>query len=144
MIKEKKKYSVIGGIGFTAKSWHEIPFENTVVFTEIEKALSEATPLSSYGSGLVEILFVFLCFPYASDLHKSHFRFYKKDKMLYIVKPLDYAAFRSGDVDNARKMQCALFLENIALLSQKKIPDFDASRFYQDVKLLFEVKNWVG
>jgi hypothetical protein len=143
MIKEKKKYNVVEGIGFTARAWHEIPFQNTVAFTEIAKALSEATPISAYGDGLVEILFVFLCFPYASDLHKSHFRIYKKDKMLYIVKPLDYVAFQSGDVENARKMQCALFLENIALLNKKKIPDFDAARFYQDVKRLFEEKNWV-
>jgi hypothetical protein len=144
MIKEKKKYSVIGGVNFTGKVWHEVPFANLMAFEEVRKLLNTNADLNHYGSGLAGINLVFLCFPYASDLHKSHFRFYKKDKMLYIVKHLDYAAFQSGDVDNARKMQCALFLENIAMLGKKKIPDFDASRFYQDVKRLFEEKNWVG
>lgn len=115
-------------------SWHEVA--DKIDDTIISQLLNDNIELTSYGSGLKNIYFKYICVQASNTNHKNEASFKNGD--LEIALQLSYTHVFENDNNTVTGMMIRLFLVSIDLYEKMEIPDFDVKRFRDDVQELFK------
>lgn len=125
-------------------TWHEI--SNKLEFDNINKledVLNAQLQLSKYGNGVSGLAFIYIAVQPSNTIHEEMIRYSRKKKEIYIQKKLPFDLVSEYDKAQVLQLMAATYLHTLDELKQKNIPDFDLSRFQQDVRQLFEAQGWL-
>lgn len=107
---------------------------------QVSNILKENIRLSNYGLGLKAIVFVPMGVKPNDDFHQEFIGYDSDENRFHIKKLLDYEALKTADVNQFLRMAATAFFEEI---DQIQLPDFDTTRFKQDVEALFLERGWL-
>ena len=110
----------------------------------LEDALNQHLSLSTYGSGLTGIAFIYIATPPLDEIHEECFTYSRKKKELFIQMRLPYDVVKQASVAETLHLMARSYIEIMhEKLPLKKVSDFDQTRFVQDVQRLFETQGWL-
>jgi len=122
--------------GFTGNIDESI-FNKVSRFTELEKMLNEKLIFTKYTKELQEIVFVYIALKSELIYKVEDFtKFRRKNKIVEIGINIEYSELLQTDEQQTLEILAETYLKGIEkyLIGRK---DFDGSKFYADVKLLF-------
>jgi hypothetical protein len=120
---------------------NKIAITNT---NRLANALNEHLVLSNYGTGVLGIAFIFIATAPEDEIHQECFSYSHKNKELFIQMRLSYEAVKNGSIPDSLQLMAASYLQIMQnKLPIKKIPNFDQTRFVEDVQRLFEAEGWL-
>ena len=128
---EKKNFNI------KSITWHEVT--DKIDELSISKVLNENIDLTSYGSGIKNIYFKYICVKPPNTLHVNQASF--KDGELNIQLNLSYPHVEENEKKKVMKMMTTLFVISIDLYPELGIPDFNIKRYKKDVERAFEMKE---
>jgi len=113
-------------------------FENKLVFnTDIRIPINKELTIEKYSNVVKEFCLIYMALPPGKAIQRADkLRFSRKYKMLDLFVNMDIARLEKATQQEALQMMCELYLESIEKYLTKR-KDFDAKRYYQDVKEVF-------
>ena len=136
MITKEKLEKIYQGIGFStliSEDYEKKVVDDVLIEVELNQSLS----LNNYTQDFSEVVFTYMAVnPQIGVERKDKIRYSRKEKALELFVNLDRERLEKATQQEALQMMCELYLESIEKYLTKR-KDFDAKRYYQDVKEVF-------
>lgn len=134
----------LGDFFFSSIAWHEIDGKiNDENLNLLRQTLNNNLKLSTYGTGVKGIGFIFVASLPHSNIHGETLRYYKADREAFIQKKLPYELVEAYNNEQVLSLMATTYLQSLEQLAKRKIPDFDGGKLAADVQRLFEGKGWL-
>jgi hypothetical protein len=143
MIEEKKT-----SFGFTAFIWHELN-QKTKLFDLAENFVRANFEVSNYTtSPEIKSLFFALLIntPQSEHIFDYKNKYGFKTGIINLYGKIPYETFKEADDKTAMRLMCESYLSailQIPTLRGMKNKNFDAQRLHDDLKKVFEEKEWI-
>ncbi|MFO1138661.1 MAG: hypothetical protein U1E41_06280 [Paracoccus sp. (in: a-proteobacteria)] len=131
-------------IFFTSFSQGKLGDEAAVLFTQMNRVLSDRLGARDYGPGLTSWFLMFILvppdFPGASDPERALYK--KKDRAFDLRLHVPFQLFRAADRDGRRALLYACIRRGLDMIAARKLPDFDAAALIADVEGIALSEGW--
>jgi len=136
MLTKEEYEKTYQGIGFSQLTSPDFT-EKLLYNFEFEDILNQVLAIHNYTQDFSEVVFTYMAVnPQIGVERKDKIRYSRKEKALELFVNLDRERLEKATQQEALQMMCELYLESIEKYLTKR-KDFDAKRYYQDVKEVF-------
>ncbi len=143
-LKRKERFKIMVGnekldLGFSTMYDMKVKRSNVNFSNEYSKFLDKNLQIKKYGNKIKEICLIFMAMDPATYSFRPDKKFWRWKSGVFdmYVNVPDYETFCNATHDEAKKIIAKLYLTSIKKYLWKR-KDFDAPKFYKDVKEVFK------